>query len=296
MNMVINAYGKVNLTLAVEGRRDDGYHNLSGVMQTISLYNTVTLNLIAEGIKITCDTDGVPLDERNTAYRAAKLYMDEVGYTGGVHIDIEKGIPHLAGLGSASADAAAVLTGLDSMLDIGMDSEKLRAIGLKVGADVPFCMLTQGTALVEGIGDIITPLTALPNCHIVVVKPNFDLSTPDVFKHYDSLTTPQNPPVKQFVEAVNGRDLQQIASLMGNALEQSVEQTHPGEIEALKAELKSMGALGAVMSGTGSSVIGIFDVGHTAKAVAEHFKAKGLFSALATPVDDPLSDNQHYPY
>ena len=270
------AYAKINIGLDVLGRREDGYHTLKMVMQTIDLCDDVLLAWEEGGnrpeIRILCDTPGVPCDRRNLAYRAAEAFFlyclekENRRFAGKLEIRLVKRIPAAAGLAGGSSDAAAVLRGLDRMLGTGLSETDLQRIALPLGADIPYCV-SGGTALAEGIGEVLTPLPALPDCGIVLVKPLFDCSTAEIYGtlHADSLEPSDHPDMDRVVQAVRNGDLRDAAENMRNILELPALKLHP-EIEMIKRTLLGKGAAGASMSGSGSAVFGIFED----RGAAEH--------------------------
>ena len=263
------AYAKINIGLDVLGRREDGYHTLKMVMQTIDLCDDVLLCWEEGGngpeIRILCDTPGVPCDRKNLAFRAAEAffrYCLEKGdwrFAGKLEIRLVKRIPAAAGLAGGSSDAAAVLRGLDRMLETGLQTAELQRIALPLGADIPYCV-SGGTALAEGIGEVLTPLPALPDCGIVLVKPPFDCSTAEIYGtlHADSLRPADHPDMDRVLQALRTGDLRDAAEHMGNVLEIPALKLHP-EIGMIKQALRRKGAAGASMSGSGSAVFGIFE-------------------------------------
>ena len=263
------AYAKINIGLDVLGRREDGYHKLKMVMQTIDLCDDVLLGWEEGGngpeIRILCDTPGVPCDQRNLAFRAAEAFfrycLEKEGrrFAGILEIRLVKRIPAAAGLAGGSSDAAAVLRGLDRMLETGLQTAELQRIALPLGADIPYCV-SGGTALAEGIGEVLTPLPALPDCGIVLVKPPFDCSTAEIYGtlHADSLRPADHPDMDRVLQALRTGDLRDAAEHMGNVLEIPALKLHP-EIGMIKQALRRKGATGASMSGSGSAVFGIFE-------------------------------------
>ncbi len=248
--VIVNAPAKINLTLNMEGRREDGYHLLSSVFQTISLSDTVTLTKTTEhGITLTLSDPLLPCDERNTAYKAARVFFEKNGITPQVAIHVDKIIPQQAGLGGGSADAAGVLVGLNVLFDAGLSQEELCVLGEKVGADVPFCIV-GGTAMVTGIGEIIEPITALPPCPLVVVKPPVGVSTAAAYAAVDSVKT---VPADQqaMVNAITRGDLKAVGAQLSNAFEQALDL--PLVDQVLDA-MRAASPLGCMMSGSGSAV------------------------------------------
>ncbi len=249
------AYAKINLTLDVTDILPNGYHSLRTVMQTISLYDTVTVTLTGRpGIRIFCDDAGVPTDERNTCYKAAGLFFETAAETTlGADISIEKHIPSMAGLGGGSADSAAVLRILNILLNINLSDEKLREIAVKVGADVPF-LISGGTALCEGIGEKITPISYDARHNLLLVKPEFGISTPLAYKRFDEKKQGSADMSERLISAMqNGEDIYRYIS---NDLETAVAND---AIILLKQELINCGARASMMTGSGSCVYGLFE-------------------------------------
>ena len=271
------AYGKINLSLDIVGLREDGYHLMDMVMQSVSLADRVTLRR-ADKISLIAGDD-IPTDERNTAFKAAKVFFEETGIAGGCTVSVEKQVPSEAGMGGGSADAAAVLIGLDQMYGTDLSAEKLMEMGLKVGADVPFC-LVGGTALVQGIGEKVTPAAPLKDCHILLVKPSFGISTGAAFRHFDEVGVSDHPDNPALLAAMERGDLSAMSGAMANVLEESVASA---DIEAIREEIAAAGAKAALMTGSGSVVFGLFSEKETAKAAAEKLSRWGKVF-LARPV------------
>lgn len=275
--IVLLAYGKINLSLDIVGLREDGYHLMDMVMQSVSLADRVTL-CRAEEISVAADGD-IPTDERNTAIKAAKVFFAETGVPGGCEITVEKNIPSEAGMGGGSADAAAVFIGLDQMYGTDLPIGRLMEMGLKVGADVPFC-LAGGTALVQGIGEQVTPVSPMPDCHILLVKPPFGISTGAAFRHFDEVGVSIHPDNAALMSAMERGDLSSMGRFMANVLEESAASP---EIEAIREKIAARGAEAALMTGSGSVVFGLFSDEKKAQAAAE--KVSGLGKVfLARPV------------
>ena len=271
------AYAKVNLSLDIVGRREDGYHLVRMVMQTLDIYDILTLERLEENeIKIqavdkrgdvnTSDENAVvPLGEDNLVYKAAARLLEKYlwgkGGTGGVKISLEKHIPIAAGMAGGSSDAAATLTGLNELYELGIMDKELMEIGVKLGADIPYCIM-GGTALSEGIGEELTRLPDIPECIFVVAKPPVAVSTAEAYGGYDALADSGEkvirPAVDKQVDAIYSGDIKLVAELFGNVLEQVTAQRHK-EIGHLEELMKECGALGAVMSGSGPTVYGIYD-------------------------------------
>lgn len=259
MNTIqMKALGKVNLGLDVVRRREDGYHEVRMIMQTVQLYDKISISKSDKaGIHIKTNLTFLPVNENNIAYKAAKMLMVEFDIQTGVRIDIEKHIPVAAGMAGGSTDGAAVLYGMNRLFHLGLSKHQLMERGVKLGADVPYCIM-RGTVLSEGIGEILTPVTALPDCYILVAKPPVSVSTKYVYEHLKLDATIEHPDIDGMVEALKNQDLCGVASKMGNVLETVTAAKHP-EIEDIKKIMVREGALGALMSGSGPTVFGIFD-------------------------------------
>ena len=252
------AYAKINIGLDVLGRRPDGYHELRMVMQTVGLHDDVILTREeAPGVRLSCDRPGLPADRRNLAWRAAEAMQERFGL-GGVSIVLRKRIPAQAGLAGGSADAAAVLRGMAKLFGLDVTAETLRELGLPLGADIPYCVC-GGTALAEGIGEKLTFLPDLKPCAVVIMKPEFDLSTGAVYGalHIEQRDAADHPDMDGVIAAVHSGDLNGMAERMGNILELPAMEVHP-EIAGIKEAFLRAGAAGASMTGSGSAVFGIF--------------------------------------
>ena len=254
----LKAYGKINLGLDVVRKREDGYHEVRMIMQTVDLYDRITMERMESGIRVTANLPYVPDGEGNLAYRAAKLLMEEFGITEGISIEIKKMIPVAAGMAGGSTDAAAVLVGVNRMFGLGLTKKELMERGVRLGADVPYCIL-RGTALSEGIGEILTELPAPPPCTLVIAKPPVSVSTKEVYGRLDlkALRPEDHPDIDGMAEAIRTGDLAGITSRLGNVLELVTEPAHP-EITRIKGLLLENGADGALMSGSGPTVFGMF--------------------------------------
>lgn len=259
MNSIeIKAYAKINPVLDVVRRLENGYHELKMVMTAIPLYDEILVKQTAsEGIKIKCGAPFVPENESNIAWKAAKLMQSEFGLQGGLFISIVKKIPVAAGLAGGSTDAAAVLRAINELYGLSLSDEKLCELGLKLGADVPFCIMGN-TSLSEGIGEKLTALPAFPKCRILLVKPPVGVSTEHAYRNLVLNENTVHPDVDSVVEGIRKNDLGMICKNMGNVLETSTIPEHP-EIAAIKEKMISYGALNALMSGSGPTVFGIFD-------------------------------------
>lgn len=255
--MLIKAYAKINISLDVVGKREDGYHYLKMIMQTIDLYDLISFNIIKEGIKITCNKPYVPVDDRNLVYKAAKLCMETFNIRSGIEINLKKNIPVSAGLAGGSTDAAATLKAIKSLFNIDIEDSEFLKLALKLGADVPFCM-NGGTALCEGIGEIITPLPHFENHILVLVKPNFGVPTKEVYQNLDITKIFRHPNTEAIMKAMEEDDLKFVSDNMKNVLENVTLKKHR-ILREIKSEMLEMGAMGALMSGSGPTVFSFFE-------------------------------------
>ena len=267
------ARAKLNLTLDVLGKRPDGYHDLKMVMQSVALADTLTVETgTGEGLEVRTDLSFLPNNEKNLAAAAALAFQTVTGRDlGGVAIAIEKRIPVCAGMGGGSSDAAAVLRSLERMLGTGQDLAALARIGERVGSDVPYCVL-GGTALAEGRGEVLTPLSALPHCHVVICKPAFSISTPELFRAVDGVRLRCRPDTDGVLAALEAGDLGGVARRMYNVFEDVLPPRQRAEVAAIRAVLVQHGALGANMSGTGPTVFGLFDDADRARSAWEELR------------------------
>lgn len=274
------AYGKINLSLDVLGRRANGYHDVSMVMQTVDLYDVITLRKLSyrDGIILTTDVDNIPLDEGNIVYKAIKLVKEEYGIDIGVSADIKKHLPVAAGMGGGSADAAATLRGMNTLFGLGIKSERLEELGVRLGADVPF-LIKGGIALAEGIGEKLTALPAFPDCGLVIVKPNVSVSTKEVYEAFDSLTEVVHPDIKKLTDSLGKEDLRYIVKLLGNVLEDVTIKKH-GIIDEIKRSLLENGAVFSMMTGSGPTVFGIFENEEKAVMAGERLSEIGGFELV----------------
>lgn len=273
--ITVKAYGKVNLTLDVQGRRADGYHLLSSVMQSISLADTITLQKAPQGITIQSDHPLVPNDQDNICWRAAQAFLSQSGIATGVKIELTKAIPVAAGLGGGSADAAAVLYGLNQLYGTDLSLGKLQTIGLTIGADVPFC-LQGGTCLVEGIGEVVTPVEPFPQTNIVLVKPEASVSTAEIYKKLDS-SSHGGTSTRRLLAFLQGDQSVSLDSVLENALE-SVTETLVPAVTLWKRRLREHGAVASLMSGSGPTVFGLFESSQQAQEFHGRFKEEaGVF-------------------
>ena len=269
--VTLKALAKINLGLDVLGRRENGYHDVRMVMQTIYLYDNVTMEKTEEaGIQLECNLFYLPVDETNIAYKAAKLLMDEFNIKEGVRIVLDKHIPVAAGLAGGSANAAAVLVGMNRLFSLGLSQGDLMKRGVTLGADVPYCVM-RGTVLAEGIGEVLTPLSPLPKCYVLIAKPGISVSTKTVYEKLDSQEITEHPDIDGIIEGLDKQDIYKVASSMGNVLETVTIGDYP-IIEEIKDVMKEEGALNAMMSGSGPTVFGIFDDRSKAKQAQQKIR------------------------
>jgi 4-diphosphocytidyl-2-C-methyl-D-erythritol kinase len=269
--MKIKAYGKINIALEVVGKREDGYHLLRMIMQNIDLYDLIELNeKRSNDITIECNKPYVPKDDRNLAYKAARLFMDTYKINRGIHIDIIKNIPVAAGLAGGSTNAAAVLKALNEMFDVGASEQDLMDLGVKLGADIPYC-IKGGTCLCEGIGEKISELKSFKDKILVLVKPPFGVSTKDVYGAIDINKIFKKVLVNELIEAIEKDDLLFVAQNMKNHLENVTLRRHPLIIK-IKEDMIKMGSIGSMMSGSGPTVFGFFDDMLKAQSCYERMK------------------------
>lgn len=273
--MELKSLGKINLGLDVLGRRENGYHDVRMVMQTLYLYDNVTLIEKEEpGIEMESNLYFLPKDSGNIAWKAANLLMEEFHIPGGIKIILNKYIPVAAGMAGGSSNAAAVLYGMNKMYRLGLSPQELMDRGVKLGADVPYCIM-RGTVLAEGIGEILTPLPPMPKCQILIAKPPVSVSTKAVYQAIDSGVIENHPDIDGIIDGLKHRNLDKIAVSMGNVLEKVTIEMHP-EIAKIKNCMLENGALGAMMSGSGPTVFGIFRDNRTAQRAYEKVRAQGI--------------------
>lgn len=263
--LTINAYAKINLTLDVTGKLPNGYHTVQMIMHSVKLCDRVTLKTDHSGVVcMTCNRTDLSVSEDNLAVRAARLFLSTCGREDvGVTMELEKNIPMQAGMAGGSTDAAAVLTGLNRLLDQRLSVQQLCEMGLKLGADVPYC-ICGGTMLAEGIGELLTPVAEMPSCPVVVCKPPVGVPTPDIYRAIDAVPIVTHPQTEKMLMALQSRDLEQVGALLCNVMEPVTAERYP-VIYEIKQTLLAHGALGALMSGSGSAVFGLFPNGEVAK-------------------------------
>jgi len=264
MNSIkLKARAKINLGLDVLCKREDGYHEVRMVMQTIGLYDRIIMKKIKEPeIKIVTNLPFLPVNENNLVHKAAKMLIDEFGITEGVSIDLNKFIPVAAGMAGGSSDAASVLYGMNRLFNLNLTMEELMERGVHIGADVPYCII-RGTALAEGIGEKLTKLKPIPKCYIIVAKPPINVSTKLVYENLDMKGVEEHPDIEGIIQAIEDGDLCKVAQKLGNVLENVTIPLYP-VIAKIKNDMKSNGAINAIMSGSGPTVFGMFDEYETA--------------------------------
>ena len=290
------AYAKLNLSLDVTARRDDGYHDMLMVMQTVSLADRIVLERMPNpGLHLSCNYRYVPTDDRNLAARAARAYLKAIGAEAesglpvsetadrsGIAIRLEKRIPVGAGMAGGSADAAAVLRGMNRMFGRPLGRQELEALAEQVGSDVAFC-IAGGTQLASGRGEVLQNLPPLPACHLVVCKPGFSISTPELFRKLDEVSLRRHPDTAGILDALDRGDLREVAIRLYNVFEE-IPDRRMRQIAEIKSRLLDHGALGAVMTGTGSAVFALFRDADAAAACAGALKQDYRFCHTAEPV------------
>lgn len=268
----IKAYAKINLGLDVIRRLPNGYHEVKMIMQSIGLYDELTLKRVPDGITLTTDHPELSCGEDNLAYRAAKLMIDTWHIPGGIHIHLQKNIPIAAGMAGGSTDAAAVMKGISRLFDLEIPLPRLMELGMSIGADVPYCILS-GTALAEGMGEKLTPLTPAPDFYILVAKPDISVSTKYVYEHLDITKIQRHPDISGMVRSIESSSLQGILDRMGNVLETVTIPAYP-VIDTLKHRIRELGAINSLMSGSGPTVFGIFLSEQAAEFACEQLKSE----------------------
>ena len=280
--VTVNAYAKINLMLDINYRRTDNYHDLFMIMQSVGIYDTITVEKIkGRNIVISCNFDDIPLDERNIAYKAAEAFFKANKVRSkGIHIDITKRIPHAAGLAGGSADGAAVLVALNELYETGLSSDELCDIGVKIGADVPFC-IKGGTKLSQGIGEVLSDVKPLRRCYILIAKPDFAVNTGLAYSQFDEFGKTHTPNQLEMLKAIYSRDLNEISLRLENVFEQFIEV--PNRIN-IKEVMRNNNALGTCMSGSGPTVFGIFEKKDDAENAAEELKSLAKDIYVCHPV------------
>ena len=266
----IRSYAKINLGLDVTGTLPNGYHSLKMIMQTISLNDTLYFEKRKKNtISLKTNLPYLPTNEKNIVFQAIKLFKDTMHIYDGIFCTVTKHIPVAAGMAGGSGNAAAALKAMDRMFGTHLNTEQLCEMGVKLGADVPYC-ITGGTALAEGIGDILTPLPSPPHAKILIVKPPVSVSTKDVYKSLELSENTVHPDIEKCISAIKTGSLKNLCDNLGNVLEDVTIKLHP-TIADIKNKMKEMGAAGSLMSGSGPTVFGLFEDENAAKSAFEHF-------------------------
>ena len=270
----LKARAKINLGLDVLGKREDGYHEVRMVMQTIGIYDRLILTKIPEEeIRITSNLAFLPVNENNLIYKAIKLLKDEYHFPGGVSVDLNKFIPVAAGMAGGSTDAASTMFGVNRLFGLNLSMGKMMELGVRLGADVPYCVM-RGTALAEGIGEKLTRITPVPHMWILIAKPQINVSTRLVYEQLDMGGIQKHPDIDGIIRAIEAQDVVRIAQSMGNVLENVTVPLYP-VIETIKQDMLSHGAINAMMSGSGPTVFGLFPDEQTTLACQAFLKKKG---------------------
>ena len=270
----LKARAKINLGLDVLGKREDGYHEVRMVMQTIGIYDRLILTKIPEEeIRITSNLAFLPVNENNLIYKAIKLLKDEYHFPGGISVDLNKFIPVAAGMAGGSTDAASTMFGVNRLFGLNLSMGKMMELGVRLGADVPYCVM-RGTALAEGIGEKLTRITPVPHMWILIAKPQINVSTRLVYEQLDMGGIQKHPDIDGIIRAIEAQDVVRIAQSMGNVLENVTVPLYP-VIETIKQDMLSHGAINAMMSGSGPTVFGIFPDEQTTLACQAFLNKKG---------------------
>lgn len=271
----LKALAKINLGLDVVRRREDGYHEVRMIMQTIQLYDRLDIKRTHEpGIQIQTNLSFLPVNENNLIYKAAKFLMDEFSITDGVSVKLDKRIPVAAGMAGGSTDAAAMLIGVNRLFSLGLTKRQLMERGVQIGADVPYCIM-RGTALAEGIGEALSPLPPMVKCPVLIAKPSISVSTKFVYQNLKLDDTTIHPDIDRLIDDIKAKNLHDIAAHMGNVLETVTIPNYP-VIDEIKKHMLSNGAVGALMSGSGPTVFGLFDDEDTAKKAYKAMRSSHL--------------------
>ena len=276
----LKALAKINIGLDVTGIRDDGYHEVRMIMQTVNLFDKLSISKTSDGsITMATNLKFLPINEDNLCIKAAKLLIEEFQINEGVHIELEKHIPVAAGMAGGSTDAAAVLFGVNKLFNLKLNKNDLMERGVKIGADVPYCIM-RGTALAEGIGEILSPLPPMVKCPVLIAKPGIAVSTKQVYNALDDcFDRVVHPDIDGLIKDIKANDLAGICNKMGNVLEDVTIPLHP-IIADIKANMMENGAVGAMMSGSGPTVFGFFNDNKTAKAAKEALTRTGMVKQL----------------
>ncbi len=289
--ITIAAPAKINLSLDITGKLENGYHALDTIMQTISIEDKITLAKTGRQISVLCDHPQVPQGNGNICHKAAEAFFEKTALEGGVIITIDKNIPVAAGLAGGSSDAAAVIKGLNLLYGTGLTQREMCEIGLKCGADVPYCIVA-GTCRAKGIGEKLTKLPSFAGVYIVLVVPDFFVSTAWAYKNYALNSPDEKPRTEELISYICGRDIKNTAERMANVLESVTAKKHP-EIQEIKNDIKKSGACGSVMSGSGPSVFGLFENEEKARIAFSVIREKYNRSYLTLTVDGGIKEWQN---
>lgn len=289
--ITIAAPAKINLSLDITGKLENGYHALDTIMQTISIEDKITLAKTGRQISVLCDHPQVPQGNGNICHKAAEAFFEKTALEGSVIITIDKNIPVAAGLAGGSSDAAAVIKGLNLLYGTGLTQREMCEIGLKCGADVPYCIVA-GTCRAKGIGEKLTKLPSFAGVYIVLVVPDFFVSTAWAYKNYDLNSPDEKPRTEELISYIRGRDIKNTAERMANVLESVTAKKHP-EIQEIKNDIKKSGACGSVMSGSGPSVFGLFENEEKARIAFSVIREKYNRSYLTLTVDGGIKEWQN---
>ncbi|MBQ7149188.1 MAG: 4-(cytidine 5'-diphospho)-2-C-methyl-D-erythritol kinase [Pseudobutyrivibrio sp.] len=276
----VKALAKINIGLDVTGIREDGYHEVRMIMQTVNLFDKLTIKKVEDGtVSMKTNLRYLPVDDDNLCIKAAKLLINEFNIKQGVEIQLEKHIPVAAGMAGGSTDGAAVLFAMNRLFNLGLSQKDLMERGVKLGADVPYCVM-RGTALAEGIGEVLSPLPPMIKCPVLIAKPGISVSTKQVYEALDSkFDTVTHPDIDQLVADIEAKDLHALCSHMGNVLEEVTIPMHP-IISDIKQNMLGNGAVGAMMSGSGPTVFGFFEDNKKARKAKEALTKSGMVKQL----------------
>ena len=273
--MRLRAMAKINLGLDVIRKRDDGYHEVRMIMQTIKMYDVLDIRKKkTQGISLSTNLPYVPSDERNLVYKAAKLLMDEFDIKEGISMRLFKFVPVAAGMAGGSSDAAAAFVGVNRLFRLGLSQEELMERAGQIGADVPYCIM-RGTALAEGIGEKLTPLPAMPEGYVLIGKPGINVSTKTAYENLNLAAIEQHPDIDGMIRDIRNKDLYSMTEKMVNVFEPGLMKKYP-VIQEIRDFMEEKGALKAMMSGSGPTVFGIFDSKEKMNAAASALKKTGL--------------------
>lgn len=285
----LKAYAKINLGLDVLRKREDGYHEVRMIMQSIKLYDKLTMKKISKDeIILHTNLGYLPNNDKNLVYKAIQLMKQEYGITQGVKAELDKKIPVAAGMAGGSTDAAAALVGMNHLFHLKLTRERLMELGARLGADVPYCVM-RGTALSEGIGEILTPLNPMPDCWILIAKPGINVSTRFVYENLEADKLTWHPDIDGMMEAIDRGELKGITDRLSNVLETVTEKKYP-IIGKIKQTMIECGAMNSIMSGSGPTVFGIFD--DKKKAMAALAQVKEIELVRNTYVVEPFQPNK----